>query len=60
MGQVKTETQQVEHQNPVALSYAHETSVSKYLDGTIPAISHISLSWVTSTSYMQLSMADVS
>lgn len=46
--------------NPVALPQTHGASVSKRLDGPIPATSHTSLSLVSSTLYTQLPMRDVS
>lgn len=44
--------------NPVALSQPQGASGSKCLHGSIPDISHTSLSFGTSTPYMHLSMAD--
>ena len=44
--------------NPVALSQPYDASVLKCLGGSIPDISHTSLSFGTSTPYMHLSMAD--
>ena len=44
----------------VTLSQTQGASVSKGLDGPIPATSHTSLGLITCTPYMQLSMAGVS